>query len=191
MIYDLEAERTDVEPASRLCRVGRGLGDEGQPCETNPICPPTPGGGGREAIMRNKAKLGWAAVSGEGALGELVVQNEANFDRTRYPTIPLFHYSSIPTRRRSCETKPIPGGAGWTGPQRHPTKGKMCKTKPNLGRMGYLGDSASGGPILQNEPNFRRRRARRGHRDVGRRELCETKPICGGTMGTCSSNLTI
>jgi len=89
--------------------------------------------------MRNKAKLGWAAVSGEGALGEPVVQNEANFDRTRYPTIPLFHYSSIPTRRRSCETKPIPGGAGWDGATAASDEGENVQNEAKLGKDGISG----------------------------------------------------
>jgi hypothetical protein len=31
------------------------------------------------------------------------------------PTIPIFHYSSVPIRCQLCETNPIPGRAGWDG----------------------------------------------------------------------------
>ncbi len=37
---------------------------------------------------------------------------QSQFGRTGYPSIPLFHHSSIPIRCWSCETKPIPRGAG-------------------------------------------------------------------------------
>ena len=35
------------------------------------------------------------------------VRNEPNFRRPRYPTIPVFHCSSVPIRCLSCKTKPI------------------------------------------------------------------------------------
>ncbi len=68
---------------------GRGLS-----CETKPISERwlAPRAGGT-----NKANWrGWP-----------IVQNEPNFRRARYHSIPLFHHSSIPVRCLSCETKPI------------------------------------------------------------------------------------
>jgi hypothetical protein len=66
-----------------------------------------------------------------------IVQNEPNFRRPRYPTIPVFHYSNVPIRCRSCETKPI---APWkvSGEDAQPTKsrGPIVRNEPNLARLG-------------------------------------------------------
>ncbi len=46
-----------------------------------------------------------------GFQSHVFMRNKANFHRTRYPSLPLFHHSSIPTQCPACETKPI-GAAG-------------------------------------------------------------------------------
>jgi hypothetical protein len=47
-----------------------------------------------------------------------------------YPTIPLFHHSSIPIPCLSCKTNPIPGGAGWDGAPGAWDAEQSCETNP-------------------------------------------------------------
>jgi hypothetical protein len=78
------------------------------------------------------------------------VRNEPNFRRPRYPTIPIFHYSSVPVRCRLCKTT-------------------------QLGRSGGARRAN-----VRNEPNFAdaERDGTTGARDEG--QSCETNPIRTG-----------
>jgi hypothetical protein len=97
------------EPNSRRCRVGRGLGDEGQMRKTNPICPPPDGQAGPwlEPVVRNP-----------------------NFGHRGCREPPLFRSSGV---CQSCETNPIAGRAGWAGAWRT-RAGGCCTNKPNFRR---------------------------------------------------------
>jgi hypothetical protein len=53
------------------------------------------------------AGTGWFEVRGMGHRGRC--KNEANWAGGRNPTVPVFHPSPPPIRRRSCETNPIRG----------------------------------------------------------------------------------
>jgi hypothetical protein len=53
-----------------------------------------------------------------GAAGP-IVRNKPNSRSSRYPTIPLFYRSTVPIRRRSCETKPNVGGLRQVGKDGH------------------------------------------------------------------------
>jgi hypothetical protein len=83
------------------------------------------------------------------------VRNKPNFRpdrRPRYPTIPLFYYSTIQARCVSCETKPLPRlrlvDWAWT-----------CGGAPPVAcRLDLRG------PVVQTDP-------------IGRSESCKTKPI--------------
>jgi hypothetical protein len=79
------------EPNFRYRRVGRGRR-----------------GMAHAANVRNKANFGRRRV-GQGLRdkAEGRCTNKPNFRQTRYPTIPLFYYSSIPIRCRWRETKPL------------------------------------------------------------------------------------
>jgi hypothetical protein len=111
--------------------------------------------------------------------------NKANLRPTRYPIIPLFYYSTIPIRYRSCKTNPIP---------------RRCR----LGR-GHGGGGR--GAIVQNEPNLPGRPGPRRAKCAKRTQfpaasggtrrrpylgrLCETNPIspAGAGLGGRRANV--
>jgi len=89
-----------------------------QSCETNPIFPAASGGTspqgvGRGTNAQNEPNFRCRRVerSRRGMARGANVRNKANWPpgsrSRRYPTIPLFYYSSIPIRCRWCETKPL------------------------------------------------------------------------------------
>jgi hypothetical protein len=91
---------------------------EGEICKTNPI----PGWAGRDEgqMRQTKPNLGRMGHLGDSVPGrangaertqffDCGLPNKPNFARARYPSIPVFYYSSIPTRCRMRKTKPIPG----------------------------------------------------------------------------------
>ena len=85
----------------------------------------------RRSCKTKPISRGGSRPRGRGA----IVQNKPNFGELadgEIPTIPLFYYSTIPTRCRLCETKPIPGGAGRDGTTGAWDAGQMCETKPIL-----------------------------------------------------------
>jgi hypothetical protein len=109
---------TDHAIASDARQSGLQIGDRGQPASVR--------SGPARAGCINKAKLGQAGVSGEqdggtGA-GQMRQTNPIPGRPTGpyHSTIPLFHHSSVPIRRRSCQTKPIhpavPGSVVQTNP---------------------------------------------------------------------------
>ncbi len=85
-----------------LCRSGDRRSRESEACETNPIQP-----GLGSPPTSERCKTNPIHLVGRGR-GDRNAQNEANFRRPRYPTIPIFHCFSLPIRCRSCKTNPIP-----------------------------------------------------------------------------------
>ncbi len=128
---------------SPRCRGGRGLEDEGQLCETNPISLVGQGRGERDAqneanFRRSRAGRGPRGV-GRGA----IVQNEANSRRRRVGRGPR-------ARGNRAKRTQFPGGGGWDGATGTWDEGQMRKTNPISGQP-----SGWGRPIVQNEANFR------------------------------------
>jgi hypothetical protein len=144
------------------------------------------------------------SVSGAGP----IVQNEANFRRPRYPTIPIFHCSSIPGRCRLCETNPISRlriadcGLGtnlrrdaWPAAHRlRPAQANRAKRTQFLAaEVSHhsnipLFQHSSPMPIVQNEPNFAGRPEPRRAKCAKRTQfldcglwIADWGPTCGGT----------
>jgi hypothetical protein len=111
------------------------------PCETKPICHRRAG----KAIAK---AFGLDTATRTGAYRAKQSQSRP----TGSPIIPLPYHSTIPSRRRLCETKPILGDTGWGETPGRWDAGQSCKTKPNLGRMGHLGDGAWGGQWYETKP---------------------------------------
>jgi len=80
------------------------------------------------------------------------VRNKPNFRRPRYPTLPVFHYSSIPIRRQSCETNPIWAVGVGTGAIEHAKRTQYAPAERN--RWGRL--TLQMGAIAPNKPNSKR-----------------------------------
>jgi hypothetical protein len=88
-----EADRAK-QSQSRQSLVGRGHGDAGQSCETDPIRGRDTGTGGPRRAKRTQF---WAVPGGSRPEGRgTIMPNEPNSPAAGYPTIPLFHHSSIP-----------------------------------------------------------------------------------------------
>ncbi len=98
---------------SRRSRVGRGLGDEGRWCETNPI----PARPGRTGPRRRGGKCAKQSQLGDGRPASGGESCKTN---------PIWH------RGQSCETNPIPARPGGTGPRR---RGANLQNEPNSRRM--------------------------------------------------------
>ena len=145
-----------------------------------PAGPSGTGLGGRGAIVRNEPNFG--ERTGRGARGP----NKPNLPPAGYPTIPLFHHSSIPIRCRLCKRSQFAATPRGTGPA---GQGAKVQNKPNFGesagqwntqhstilslhhssptatmrnkaKLGQDGTSggrgAREGPIVQNKANFPR-----------------------------------
>ena len=120
--------------------------------ETKPICPrsdrPRHGWQRRRLpvlgmSVRNEANLPFDSSGrgrrevGGGVVAVTACTNEPNFRWPGYPTMPLFHHSSVPVLCLSCETKPIgPGAAGHNFTVQNPmvrstpVAAGSCGTKP-------------------------------------------------------------
>ena len=112
------------EPNSRRRGVGRG-----------------PRGGGRGGKCAKRSQFARRDRVGRG-LGDggrsANAQNEPNFQGPGYPSIPVFHYCSVPIRCRLYKTKPIrpvvPGGPPPTlDPPASPLPRRLRKTNPISG----------------------------------------------------------
>jgi hypothetical protein len=83
------------EPNSRCRRVGQGLGDEGQLCKTNPICPVRRGRGGRN--MQNEPNSGPAhgrdTLPFQYAIGPAFQSDVYRIKQSQSPTVPGFDWS--------------------------------------------------------------------------------------------------
>jgi hypothetical protein len=114
------------EPNFRRCRVGRG-----------------PRAVGHGANVQNEPNL-----AGRRRFRRAKCAKRTQFPAAEVPTVPIFHCSSLPIRRRSCETKPIPAGSDGTG-RGLGDEGRTCQTNPI-----WLARCRSGGRNAQNEPNL-------------------------------------
>ena len=86
------------------------------------------------------------------------------------------HEETLGVQGQACETKPIPGGAGWDEATGTWDAGQSCETKP-IGRGGVEER------IVRNEANLSRSDYERAAGGRGRKrrrgwgQLCKTKPI--------------
>jgi len=110
--------------------------------KTKPI-PGEPGGWGPvEYAKQSQTWAGWDIWETARQEGPMA-QNEPNSRQARYPTIPLFHHSGVPTRCEMCKTNPIRAGPGcrWrrlceTNPIRRQRPGRFRRNKANRRGLG-------------------------------------------------------
>jgi hypothetical protein len=76
--------------------------------------------------------------------GERIVRNKPNFRWPRHPTIPVFHHSSMPIRRRLRETNPIRSDAARDGTSG--TRGE-CAKQTQFGPGAQEWARAAGSPL--------------------------------------------
>jgi hypothetical protein len=134
--------------------------------------------------MRNKAKHRQDGAFGGTVPGEPVVRNEANLEirprsgergcktnpisrRMAYPSIPLFHHSTIPLSSNCAKRSQFPTRAGWEA-SGGPGPWAIGTNEANSGEARLV----SGNLTMQNEPNL----GRPGWPSRG--QLCKTNPIC-------------
>ncbi len=144
-------------------------------CKTNPISsgrrgmgaggretPPGSDGAKQSQFLREQQEE--QVLCGKGVMVNRTCnrlrQNKANSWRARYPTLPVFHRSSIPVLSLLCETNPICHLAHAGGPE------GSCETKPICCKRPRMGAGRQGRPW----------------RHRGR--ICKTKPISATPRGT-------
>jgi hypothetical protein len=168
------AKRTQFRPSAREWALAAGA-PEGKLCKTKPISGQP--GGWERPIVRNKANL-----AGRPGPRRANCAKRSQFPAGRdTPTIPIFHYSSIPVRCRLCKTKPIPAGPGGMGPRE---RGAIVQNEPNFGERTGRGRE----PVVQTKPICPTRTeigtGRRSHQRRGRLgTLRQTNPICDRRAG--------